>query len=461
MHELLRCASCAVPPALLRCACRAYSTACSFIIFAFHAGNVWSLTTSSRARSAFPPQVLGWSCYALAVGAYVMTLCFDQSAFARTGLITERGKVAPDSLPALLVALGFLAQLFILGSLFAFEPGASLAPLTVAGSAAAVGAWLARGAVALRDTAHTITSVWFFTAHFMWICSCLFLPQVLGLRHGLSVLLALHLCYLATYLDKPHLSGARRWEWFRRQQWLYNGVRGYVSGRVVFDSGDTPESADTLRIFGLSPHSVYPVSSLWAVHSAEWRAKYGGQEPTVLAATAIFFTPFMRDIVLWAGGMDVGRATFEDLLARGRSVLAIPGGQREMEYTDARSTVLTFVKRTGFVRLALQHGAELVPVIAFGESRVMDLLRLPKAWQEWLIKRCKILPCLPLGRWNAPVPMRSPVTVVVGKGLAAGPPNAAPTERQVAEFAARFYERVQDLFDRHKEEHGYSELRLV
>ena len=181
----------------------------------------------------------------------------------------------------------------------------------------------------------------------------------------------------------------------------------------------------------------------------------------MLAATAIFFTPFMRDIVLWAGCMDVGRATFEDLLARGRSVLAIPGGQREMEYTDARSTVLTFVKRTGFVRLALQHGAELVPVIAFGESRVMDLLRLPKAWQEWLIKRCKILPCLPLGRWNAPVPMRSPVTVVVGKGLAAGPPNAAPTERQVAEFAARFYERVQDLFDRHKEEHGYSELRLV
>ena len=45
-----------------------------------------------------------------------------------------------------------------------------------------------------------------------------------------------------------------------------------------------------------------------------------------------------------------------------------PGGSREIFDTDpnVKHTTLYLTKRRGFVRLAMQHGADLVPVFIFG-----------------------------------------------------------------------------------------------
>ena len=50
--------------------------------------------------------------------------------------------------------------------------------------------------------------------------------------------------------------------------------------------------------------------------------------------------------------------------------MLIPGGTRELMLTDGQSseTKLVLLGRKGFVKLAIQHGLQLVPGYCFGEK---------------------------------------------------------------------------------------------
>jgi len=43
-----------------------------------------------------------------------------------------------------------------------------------------------------------------------------------------------------------------------------------------------------------------------------------------------------------------------------------PGGTAEILTTDPESKATTLLSRSGFIRLAIQHGVPLVPVLALG-----------------------------------------------------------------------------------------------
>lgn len=51
------------------------------------------------------------------------------------------------------------------------------------------------------------------------------------------------------------------------------------------------------------------------------------------------------------------------------------GGATESLYSTAGSMDLVLQRRTGFVRVALQTGASLVPVINFGENELYNTIR--------------------------------------------------------------------------------------
>ena len=83
----------------------------------------------------------------------------------------------------------------------------------------------------------------------------------------------------------------------------------------------------------------------------------------VLGASPMFRVPLCREICLWMGAVDAGRVTASRALNEGISVVVYPGGSREIFDTDPNSTEtkIYLTKRRGFVRLAMRHGADLVP----------------------------------------------------------------------------------------------------
>lgn len=125
--------------------------------------------------------------------------------------------------------------------------------------------------------------------------------------------------------------------------------------------------------------------------------------------------------------------------------------------------------RRGFVRMALQHGAPLVPVFAFGQSSHYGYLRLFIDWPRKLVPRAHAarfmrlagyVPMLIWGRMGLPMPRRVPLRIVVGRPIAV-PRCGHPTARQVDLLLSRFVEEMEALFERHKAAAGQPHGKLT
>ena len=97
---------------------------------------------------------------------------------------------------------------------------------------------------------------------------------------------------------------------------------------------------------------------------------FPGVSCRLLTASSVFRVPFARDLCLWLGAIDASRPTAERALKAGMSLSVYPGGVREMFTIDPHSkqTVLVLKPRLGFLKLALRHNADLVPVMIFNEK---------------------------------------------------------------------------------------------
>ena len=78
----------------------------------------------------------------------------------------------------------------------------------------------------------------------------------------------------------------------------------------------------------------------------------------------------MFQLLLWLGCVDAGASTANYNLKKGRSLLIFIGGEKEQLMSENGKHKIYLKNRKGFVKLALQHGAHLLPMYAFGENDV-------------------------------------------------------------------------------------------
>jgi diacylglycerol O-acyltransferase 2, plant len=110
-------------------------------------------------------------------------------------------------------------------------------------------------------------------------------------------------------------------------------------------------------------------------------------------------------------------------------------------------------KRHGFVRLALEHGAPLVPVFAFGQTPQYGWVRLPFAAR--LARKIGWVPMLIWGAMGTPMPRKIPLKIVIGKAIEVpklGVGNADPGT--VERYLKKFIEELEGIYERHKDDQG-------
>src|SRR3954454_987926 len=85
-----------------------------------------------------------------------------------------------------------------------------------------------------------------------------------------------------------------------------------------------------------------------------------------LAHDLVFKLPGARASLLRYGTVPANPGNMARALERGAALLVYPGGDHETFRPTWESAEIDFDGRTGFVRLALEHEARIVPVVAIG-----------------------------------------------------------------------------------------------
>lgn len=190
-------------------------------------------------------------------------------------------------------------------------------------------------------------------------------------------------------------------------------------------------------VFGYHPHGIisHGAFAAFCTEALGFSHLFPGITNAVLTLDSNFRIPFYRDYILAMGLASVSRESCENLLSHGgpngqgmgRGITIVVGGARESLETQPGTLRLILGRRKGFIKLAIRTGADLVPVLGFGENDIYTQLR--KDEHPWLHK-CQLLIkkflgfTLPVfharGIFNYDVgfmPYRRPINIVVGRPI--------------------------------------------
>lgn len=226
-------------------------------------------------------------------------------------------------------------------------------------------------------------------------------------------------------------------------------------------------------IFGYHPHGIisHGAFAAFATEGLGFSKLFPGITNTLLTLDSNFRLPFYRDWALTMGLGSVSRESCENILSKGgmnkegmgRAITIVIGGARESLDAQPHTLRLILRRRKGFVKLAIRTGADLVPVLAFGENELYEQV---KSDQHPLIHRFQMLLkssmgfTIPLfharGVFNYDVglmPYRRPLNIVVGRPI----PVIQQTDRSkvddayIDELHEKYVQELEKMWDEWKD----------
>ncbi|RDK39600.1 DAGAT-domain-containing protein [Aspergillus phoenicis ATCC 13157] len=216
-------------------------------------------------------------------------------------------------------------------------------------------------------------------------------------------------------------------------------------------------------LFGYHPHgvSIRGAIAAFASNGAGFSSLFPDiTTNTLLVSDKTMRAPLLREYALALGINGVSYTSCVNHLARaGQAITICIGGAREARYAKPNTMDLVLNVRRGFVRAAVQTGADLVPVMAFGENELFDVGTVDeevkgRAWVGWVLRAWYAVTGKKVrwvgGRWGLIVPYRRPVNVVVGRVIAVregrGVEDVDDDDGYVEELHGRYVEELRRLW---------------
>jgi 1-acyl-sn-glycerol-3-phosphate acyltransferase len=257
----------------------------------------------------------------------------------------------------------------------------------------------------------------------------------------------------------------RSWSWWRH-------FADYFPAELV-KTVDLPPTKNYL--FACFPHGVISCGLFanFATNATGFHKKFPGLRSKLCTLSFHFYVPFFRELVLSWGLMSPKYKTIKHALSQSTNKLAIcnedgytsngvalvVGGAQEALYSRPGNYQIHVKNRKGFVKIAIETGASLVPVFSFGEVDVYDspnnepgsrLRKFQEKYKEWT----GVAPAIFIGRGFFQysfglIPRRSPIHTVIGSPIAVEK-NESPTSEEINSIHTEFMHEVEKLFENHK-----------
>ncbi|KAL2064956.1 hypothetical protein VTL71DRAFT_4096 [Oculimacula yallundae] len=218
-------------------------------------------------------------------------------------------------------------------------------------------------------------------------------------------------------------------------------------------------------IFGYHPHGIISLGAFaaFATESLGFGQLFPGIKNTLLTLDSNFRIPIYRDYALAMGIASVSRESCENLLSKGgankegmgRGITIVVGGASESLDAQPHQLRLVLKKRKGFVKMAIRTGADLVPVLAFGENDLYDQLQPdshPKIHKFQLLVKKLLGFTIPLfharGIFNYDVglmPYRRPLNIVVGRPIRVKQ-SAQPGQEEIDRVHEEYIQELETIW---------------
>ncbi|KAI9745450.1 MAG: diacylglycerol O-acyltransferase 1 [Claussenomyces sp. TS43310] len=262
--------------------------------------------------------------------------------------------------------------------------------------------------------------------------------------------------------------GLRRRSNFLRSMRVWSLFASYFPARLHRSAELVPTRK---YVFGYHPHGIisHGAFAAFGTEALGFSQLFPGITNTLLTLDSNFRIPLYRDYALAMGLASVSRESCENLLSRGgpnregmgRAITIVVGGARESLDAKPHSMNLVLRRRYGFIKIALRQGADLVPVLAFGENDLYDQFlpnEHPRIHRMQLLLKKILGFTIPLfharGVFNYDVglmPYRRPLNIVVGRPIPVVQ-QAKPEQKELDRLHAAYMAELQRLWDHWKDD---------
>ncbi|XP_044079672.1 2-acylglycerol O-acyltransferase 3b isoform X2 [Siniperca chuatsi] len=307
-----------------------------------------------------------------------------------------------------------------------------------------------------------------------WVLSFLFLGvaciilMVYFMFTSLWPLSTLYFMWLVMDWQTPERGGRRTT--FVRKWRVWEHFRDFFPVKLVKTGELNPNKN---YILGCHPHGIMSAGAFtcFSTESCGFNEMFPGVRSSLAILAGLFRIPLLREYIMCAGLYPVSKPSLAHLLSKsgkGNAVVIVIGGAAESLASSPGVNIVVMRQRKGFVRVALEFGADLVPVYSFGENELFRQVifsdgSLGRRLQDLFKKIMGFAPCLFVGERLAFLPYKTPVTVVVGSPISV-PKRVTPTEEEVDHYHRLYMEALSKLFHEHKVSCGLSEthkLRII
>jgi hypothetical protein len=277
---------------------------------------------------------------------------------------------------------------------------------------------------------------------------------------------------------KKEREGGRPIKWVQCNP-MFDCLAEYFPVRLQLEQAEAFRKGQTY-LFIHHPHGILAPFSLYfnfVVGRATIREKLPWLSLRTATLNVNFMVPLWREWMMAMSFISAdGPSIRHHLQDNGHGVVLCVGGAEEAILARPNHNDVILQKRKGFIKMALQSGAHLVPVYGFGENNLYDNVRykyfggsdrIMKLSQKFKAFTRMSLPILNgCGVWNSccgHLPRRVPLTTVVGPPIAVERVDE-PSQEQIEDLHAIYTTALLDLYNRHKDEldaERESELKVV
>lgn len=265
--------------------------------------------------------------------------------------------------------------------------------------------------------------------------------------------------YQTSYGKNASTSGHReKVSWTESRNRFIEVCARYFKSNII---QTTALSTDQQYIFAMHPHGVMALSAAWLPFTEKWRSFFPNIRTRLLTASVLHSVMFTKDVIQWFGGREVTSDAFIETLNQKENVLIVPGGQAEMLCQPVGEKVIQiYTRHQGFIRIAIQKGIPLVPILSFQETEMLSNIRVTRI-QQWFVTNFAFpFPFFPFGRFLLPIPRNVPATFVVGAPIRVQQCEQ-PTKDVIQRVCDEYYQSIEKLFGAHKVVAGCEDYRIA